>query len=397
MSTIIAINAGSSSLKFQLLQMPEETIITKGVVERIGLETPFITVEVEGEKKTEYPSLQNHEEAVKALLNSLTKYDVITDVNDIEGVGHRVVHGGETFSDSVLITDQVLNELENVSELAPLHNPANIVGIKAFRDILPDVPSVAVFDTAFHQSIPKEKYLYGVPYEYYEKYGVRKYGFHGTSHKYVSQRMAELMDRPQNDLKIISCHIGNGASITAVDHGISVDTSMGFTPLAGVMMGTRSGNIDPALIPYLMEKTGQTAAEVIDTLNKKSGLLGVSGASSDLRDVVQQAEEGSERAQTALDVYLTRMHKYIGTYAASMDGVDAVIFTAGVGENSALVREKVMEGLEFMGIQINKEKNGQASGETFIQSDSSRVAVAVVPTDEEVMIARDTVRLGQIQ
>ncbi|WP_022793087.1 acetate/propionate family kinase [Marinococcus halotolerans] len=397
MSTIIAINAGSSSLKFQLLQMPEETIITKGVVERIGLETPFITVEVQGEKKTEYPSLQNHEEAVKALLDSLTKYNVITDVNDIEGVGHRVVHGGETFSDSVLITEQVLSELENVSELAPLHNPANIVGIKAFRDILPEVPSVAVFDTAFHQSIPKEKYLYGVPYEYYEKYGVRKYGFHGTSHKYVSQRMTELMDRPENDLKIISCHIGNGASITAVDQGVSVDTSMGFTPLAGVMMGTRSGNIDPALIPYLMEKTGQTAAEVIDTLNKKSGLLGVSGASSDFRDVVQQAEEGSERAQTALDIYLTRMHKYIGTYAASMNGVDAVIFTAGVGENSALVREKVMEGLEFMGIQIDKEKNSQASGEAFIQTGDSRVAVAVVPTDEEVMIARDTVRLGPIQ
>lgn len=397
MSTIIAINAGSSSLKFQLLQMPGETIITKGVVERIGLETPFITVEVQGEKKTEYPSLQNHEEAVKALLDSLTKYNVITDVNDIEGVGHRVVHGGETFSDSVLITDQVLSELENVSELAPLHNPANIVGIKAFRDILPDVLSVAVFDTAFHQSIPKEKYLYGVPYEYYEKYGVRKYGFHGTSHKYVSQRMTELMGRPENDLKIISCHIGNGASITAVDHGASVDTSMGFTPLAGVMMGTRSGNIDPALIPYLMEKTGQTAAEVIDTLNKKSGLLGVSGTSSDFRDVVQQAEEGNERAQTALDIYLTRMHKYIGTYAASMNGVDAVIFTAGVGENSALVREKVMEGLEFMGIQMDKEKNGQASGEAFIQAEDSRVAVAVVPTDEEVMIARDTVRLGQIQ
>lgn len=397
MSTVIAINAGSSSLKFQLLQMPEETIITKGVVERIGLESPFITVEVQGEKKTEYPSLQNHEEAVKALLDSLTKYNVITDVNDIEGVGHRVVHGGETFSDSVLITDQVLSELENVSELAPLHNPANIVGIKAFRDILPDVPSVAVFDTAFHQSIPKEKYLYGVPYEYYEKYGVRKYGFHGTSHKYVSQRMAELMGRPENDLKIISCHIGNGASITAVDHGASVDTSMGFTPLAGVMMGTRSGNVDPALIPYLMEKTGQTAAEVIDTLNKKSGLLGVSGASSDFRDVVQQAEEGNERAQTALDIYLIRMHKYIGTYAASMNGVDAVIFTAGVGENSALVREKVMEGLEFMGIQMDKEKNGQASGEAFIQTEDSRVAVAVIPTDEEVMIARDTVRLGQIQ
>lgn len=397
MSTIIAINAGSSSLKFQLLQMPEETIITKGVVERIGLESPFITVEVQGEKKTEYPSLQNHEEAVKALLDSLTKYNVITDVNDIEGVGHRVVHGGEAFSDSVLITEQVLSELENVSELAPLHNPANIVGIKAFRDILPDVLSVAVFDTAFHQSIPKEKYLYGVPYEYYEKYGVRKYGFHGTSHKYVSQRMTELMDRPENDLKIISCHIGNGASITAVDQGASVDTSMGFTPLAGVMMGTRSGNIDPALIPYLMEKTGQTAAEVIDTLNKKSGLLGVSGASSDFRDVVQQAEQGVERAQTALDIYLTRMHKYIGTYAASMNGVDAVIFTAGVGENSALVREKVMEGLEFMGIQIDKEKNSQASGEAFIQTGDSRVAVAVVPTDEEVMIARDTVRLGQIQ
>ncbi|MFB4163026.1 acetate kinase [Alteribacillus sp. JSM 102045] len=395
MAKIMAINAGSSSLKFQLLNMPDEEIITKGLVERIGLDGPKITIEVNGEKVSETTPIPDHSIAVKKLLDALTAHQIIDSLDEINGIGHRVVHGGEKFSDSVLIDDEVLEGIEEVSELAPLHNPANIVGIKAFKEILPNVPAVAVFDTAFHQTMPKEKYLYSVPYEYYEKYGIRKYGFHGTSHKYVSQRAAEMLEKPKEDLKIISCHIGNGASITAIDGGKSVDTSMGFTPLAGVTMGTRSGNIDPALIPFLMEKTGQTADEIISVLNKESGMLGLSEFSSDLRDIEEQAEEGNEKAQTALDIYTTRIHKYIGTYAASMNGLDAIVFTAGVGENSTTIREKVCKGLEFMGVQFDEKKNDVRGEESFINKEGSPVNILVVPTNEEVMIARDTVRLGQ--
>ncbi|SDH32245.1 acetate kinase [Alteribacillus persepolensis] len=394
MAKIMAINAGSSSLKFQLLQMPEEIVITKGVVERIGLDDPKITIETDGEEITDTPSIPDHSQAVKMLLDALTTYRIIESLNEIKGIGHRVVHGGEKFSDSVLIDDDVLEGIEAVSELAPLHNPANIVGIKAFKEILPNVPAVAVFDTAFHQSMPKEKYLYSIPYEYYKEYGVRKYGFHGTSHKYVSQRAAELMGEEPENVKIVSCHIGNGVSITAVDGGRSVDTSMGFTPLAGVAMGTRSGNIDPALIPFLMEKTGKTAEEVISVLNKQSGILGLSNFSSDLRDIEEQAEQGNENAQTALDVYTGRIHKYIGTYAASMNGLDAVVFTAGVGENSKEIREKICRGLEFFGIEVDVDKNDIRGKEAFINKDGARVKVLVIPTNEEVMIARDTMRLG---
>lgn len=314
MSKIMAINAGSSSLKFQLFEMPSETVLTKGLVERIGLDNAVFTISVNGEKQTDITEIPDHAVAVKILVEKLLSQNIIQSYDEITGVGHRVVHGGEKFADSVLITDETLAEIEALSDLAPLHNPANIVGIKAFQDILPNVPAVAVFDTAFHQTMPEKSFLYSLPYEYYEKYGVRKYGFHGTSHKYVSERAAELLGRPIEQLRLISCHLGNGASIAAIEGGKSIDTSMGFTPLAGVAMGTRSGNIDPALIPFIMEKTGKTADEVLNVLNKESGLLGVSGISSDLRDLIKASAEGNERAETALEVFASRIHKYIGSY-----------------------------------------------------------------------------------
>jgi acetate kinase len=395
MAKIIAINAGSSSLKFQLLNMPEETVVTKGLVERIGLEDGVFTIEVSGEKNTETLDIPNHAVAVKTLLDKLTGLGIIQSLDEIEGIGHRVVHGGEKFNDSVLITDEVLAGIEEVSELAPLHNPANVVGIKAFKEVLPNVPAVAVFDTAFHQSMPESSFLYSLPYEYYEKYGIRKYGFHGTSHKYVSERAAELLGRPIEQLRLLSCHLGNGASIAAIEGGKSIDTSMGFTPLAGVTMGTRSGNIDPALIPYIMEKTGQDANGVLDTLNKRSGLLGVSGFSSDLRDIEGEAESGNERAELALEVFTSRIHKYIGSYAARMSGVDAIIFTAGIGENSDVIRERVLKGLEFMGVYWDPALNKVRGKEAFINYPHSPVKVIIIPTNEEVMIARDTVRLSK--
>ncbi|GAF64317.1 acetate kinase [Bacillus sp. TS-2] len=397
MAKIIAINAGSSSLKFQLLNMPEETILTKGLVERIGLNHSVFTIEANGEKIKETLDIGDHEVAVKILLDKLTSLGIIESLDEIEGIGHRVVHGGEKFNDSVLITDEVLKGIEEVSELAPLHNPANIVGIKAFKAALPHVDSVAVFDTAFHQTMPESSFLYSLPYEYYEKFGIRKYGFHGTSHKYVSERAAELLDRPIEQLRLLSCHLGNGASIAAIKGGESIDTSMGFTPLAGVTMGTRSGNIDPALIPFIMNKTGHDASEVINILNKKSGLLAVSGFSSDLRDIESEAEAGNERAELALEVFTSRIHKYIGSYAAQMNGVDAIIFTAGIGENSDVIRERVLKGLEFMGVYWDPSLNKVRGKEAFINYPHSPVKVIIIPTNEEVMIARDTVRLAQEQ
>lgn len=396
MSKIIAINAGSSSLKFQLFEMPNETVLTKGLVERIGLEDSVFTITVNGEKQTEVTNIADHGVAVNMLLNKLTETGIIKSLDEISGIGHRVVHGGEKFPDSALIDDQVLAEIDALSELAPLHNPAHVVGIKAFQEVLPNVPSVAVFDTAFHQTMPEESFLYSLPYEYYEKYGIRKYGFHGTSHKYVTERAAELLGRPLESLRLLSCHLGNGASIAAVEGGKSIDTSMGFTPLAGVTMGTRSGNLDPALIPYIMKKTGQTVDEVLNVLNKKSGMLGLSGFSSDLRDIEQAEEEGNHRAEVAMDVFVGRIHKYIGSYAARMKGVDAIIFTAGIGENSALIRERVLEGLEFMGVYFDAKRNNIRGEEAFISFPHSPVKVIVIPTDEEVMIARDVVRLGNI-
>ncbi|AUO11509.1 MULTISPECIES: acetate kinase [Priestia] len=396
MSKIMAINAGSSSLKFQLFEMPSETVLTKGLVERIGLDNAVFTISVNGEKQTDITEIPDHAVAVKILVEKLLSQNIIQSYDEITGVGHRVVHGGEKFADSVLITDETLAEIEALSDLAPLHNPANIVGIKAFQDILPNVPAVAVFDTAFHQTMPEKSFLYSLPYEYYEQYGVRKYGFHGTSHKYVSERAAELLGRPIEQLRLISCHLGNGASIAAIEGGKSIDTSMGFTPLAGVAMGTRSGNIDPALIPFIMEKTGKTADEVLNVLNKESGLLGVSGISSDLRDLIKASAEGNERAETALEVFASRIHKYIGSYAARMSGVDAIIFTAGIGENSDVVRARVLRGLEFMGVYWDPALNSVQGEEAFISYPHSPVKVMVIPTDEEVMIARDVTRLANI-
>jgi acetate kinase len=395
-SKIIAINAGSSSLKFQLFEMPEETVITKGLVERIGLNDGIFTISVDGEKKEEITDIPDHEVAVKMLLEKLTGFGIINSLDEIEGIGHRVVHGGEVFDDSAVITDDVLEKISELSDLAPLHNPANITGIKAFQNVLPNVPAVAVFDTAFHQSMPESSFLYSLPYEYYEKFGIRKYGFHGTSHKYVSQRAAEMLGRPEEQVRLISCHLGNGASIAAIEGGKSIDTSMGFTPLAGVTMGTRSGNIDPALIPFIMEKTGSSAEEVLNILNKKSGMLAVSGFSSDLRDIEEQANEGNERAELALEVFANRIHKYIGSYASRMNGVDAIVFTAGIGENSTLIREKVLEGLEFMGVYWDPARNKVRGEETFVNYPHSPVKVMIIPTNEEVMIARDVLEKAEI-
>ncbi|WP_174729492.1 acetate kinase [Mesobacillus harenae] len=394
MAKIIAINAGSSSLKFQLFEMPEEHVITKGIIERIGLNDSIFTITVDGEKKKEVTDIPNHEVAVNMLLDKLTAFGIIQSLNEIEGIGHRVVHGGEEFNDSVIIDDSVLEKINKLSELAPLHNPANITGIKAFEQALPNVPAVAVFDTAFHQTMPENSFLYSLPYQYYKSYGIRKYGFHGTSHKYVSQRAAEMLGRPIEHLRLISCHLGNGASIAAIEAGKSIDTSMGFTPLAGVTMGTRSGNIDPALIPYIMEKTDKTADEVLNVLNKESGMLGVSGFSSDLRDIEDEASKGNQRAELALQVFGDRIHKYIGSYAARMSGVDAIIFTAGIGENSSAIRERVLRGLEFMGVYWDPALNKVRGEEAFISYPHSPVKVMVIPTDEEVMIARDVVRFS---
>ncbi|KRG14545.1 acetate kinase [Lederbergia galactosidilytica] len=395
MAKIFAVNAGSSSLKFQLFDMPEEKVITKGLIERIGLKDSVFSINLGTDRHKETKDIMNHEEAVALLLERLISLGVIQSLNEIDGVGHRVVHGGELFSDSALIDEDTLNKIEELSELAPLHNPANATGIKEFQKALPDVPHVAVFDTAFHQTMPESSFLYSLPYQYYKDYGIRKYGFHGTSHKYVSERAAELLERPLSQLRLISCHLGNGASIAAIKGGKSLDTSMGFTPLAGVTMGTRSGNIDPALIPYVMEKTGKTAEEVITVLNKESGMLGVSGFSSDLRDIELEANNGNYRAELALDIFADRIHKYLGSYAARMSGVDAIIFTAGIGENSASIRAKVLNGLEFMGIYWDPNLNNIRGQEVFVNYPHSPVKVIVIPTDEEIMIARDVVRLSK--
>ncbi|CAI9393804.1 acetate kinase [Bacillus sp. T2.9-1] len=396
MAKVIAINAGSSSLKFQLFEMPSEEVITKGLIERIGLNDAVFNISVNGEKIQEITEIPDHDVAVKILLGKLTELGIIASLDEIEGIGHRVVHGGEEFADSALITDEVIAKIDTLSELAPLHNPANLTGITAFQHVLPNVPAVAVFDTAFHQTMPEKSYLYSLPYEYYEQYGIRKYGFHGTSHKYVSQRAAELLGRPIDQLRLISCHLGNGASIAAIEGGKSMDTSMGFTPLAGVTMGTRSGNIDPALIPFIMEKTDQSADEVLQVLNKKSGLLGISGFSSDLRDITEQAKEGNDRAELALQIFADNIHKYIGSYASGMNGVDAIIFTAGIGENSEIVRARVLQGLEFMGVYWDPTLNKISGEESFINYPHSPVKVMVIPTNEEVMIARDVCRFAGI-
>lgn len=393
MSNVLAVNAGSSSLKFQLIKMPEEEVKAHGIFERIGLGDSIFTIEVGDHKETIAGDIMKHDEAVKQMLDKLTETGSIQSLEEINAVGHRVVHGGERFSDSVLLTDQIIKEIEELTELAPLHNPANLTGIRAFQEVLPNVPMVAVFDTAFHQTMPEKSYLYSLPYDYYEKYGIRKYGFHGTSHQYVSQRASEMLGVPLDQLRLISCHLGNGASIAAIQGGQSIDTSMGFTPLAGITMGTRSGDIDPALIPYIMQKTGKNAFEVLNVLNKESGMLGLSGFSSDLRDIQDQVET-NPRAEMALEVFAARIHQYLGSYAARMSGVDAIIFTAGVGENSITVREKVLTGLEFMGVYWDPALNNFRGKEGFINYPHSPVKVIVIPTNEEIIIARDTIRLA---
>ena len=397
MSKIIAINAGSSSLKFTLYAMPDQEVLATGIIERIGLNDSVFTIKHgEGEKFQVTEDIANHEIAVQKLLDQLLALNIISSYDEITGVGHRVVAGGEIFKDSARVDDLVLEQIEELAELAPLHNPANATGIRAFKKLLPDITSVAVFDTSFHTTMPKVNYLYSIPMDYYEKYAARKYGAHGTSHKYVAERAAEMLGRPIEELKIVTCHIGNGGSITAVQGGKSIDTSMGFTPLAGITMGTRSGDIDASLIAYLMGKLGITDInEFVDILNKKSGLLGLSGVSSDMRDVETEAEKGNEQAQIALDIFHNRIQKYIGQYVAIMNGVDAIVFTAGVGENSAPTRKIIIDGMSWFGCKIDDEKNNVRGVERIISTDDSKVKVLLIPTDEELMIARDVVRFSE--
>lgn len=398
MSKTIAINAGSSSLKWQLYQMPKESVIAKGIVERIGLKDSIFTINYgEGQKFEQVLDIEDHEVAVQMLLDQLIDLKIIASFDEITGVGHRVVAGGEYFKDSIVIDDDVLAKIEELSEFAPLHNPANAMGIKAFRHILPNIKSVAVFDTSFHTTMPATSYMYSIPKEYYDNYSARKYGAHGTSHRYVSERAAILLGKPIEETKIITAHIGNGVSITAVEGGKSIDTSMGFTPLAGVTMGTRSGDIDPSLLPYLMEKDGiEDIHEMIDILNKKSGVYGLTGISSDLRDIEQGADDGNEDAILALDIYCDRIRKYIAQYISVMNGVDAIVFTAGVGENADPVRHLVLEKMTWFGIEIDETINEATHGnEVELSTENSRVKIYVIPTDEEVMIARDVERLSK--
>ncbi len=390
---ILAVNAGSSSLKFQLLKMPEETVIAAGVVERIGLPKAVVKIELNGDKTKETMEVSDHKAAVKILLEKLVELGIVESYEEIAAVGHRVVHGGEKFSDSVVIDDEVIAAIEEVSDLAPLHNPANLTGIRAFKEILPDKPMVAVFDTAFHQTMEQDVFMYATPYDWYSHYGVRKYGFHGTSHKYVSQRVADILKRDIRDLKTIVLHIGNGASLCAVNKGVSVETSMGFTPLAGIAMGTRSGDIDPAIIEFISQKEEKTVQEVMNDLNKNSGYLGISNVSSDSRDLWDAADEGNEQALLAIRKQAKMIADYIGAYFVQMGGVDAIAFTAGVGENAPRTRKMIADRLKALGVLIDDDANQVYGEERIISTDKSKVSMLVVPTNEEVMIARDTVRL----
>lgn len=395
MKTLV-INCGSSSLKYQLIDMSTEESMVQGLVERIGIEGSILTQKVEGKDKYIInTNIKDHKDAIKLVLEALVDsiHGVIKSMDEISAVGHRVVHAGEKYSDSVLIDDEVLKSIKDCIVLAPLHNPPNVIGIEACKELMPNTPMVAVFDTAFHQTMPKHAYICPVPYELYEKYGVRKYGFHGTSHKYVSYKVAETMGKDIKDLKIITCHLGNGCSLAAVKNGKSVDTSMGFTPLAGVMMGTRSGSIDPSVISFLIEQHGYTIEQIDELLNKKSGILGISGVSSDFRDVLEAAESENERAKLALEIFYYKVRTQIAAYAGAMGGVDVIVFTAGIGENSSITRREILKGLEFFGFTINTEKNELRGKIQEISNEDSRVKVYVVPTNEELMIARDTAKL----
>ena len=392
---VLVINCGSSSLKYQLIDMDGEKVLCKGLCERIGMESSMITHEANGHKATTPAIFPTHTEAFAEVVKKMTTGEgkCINDVSEIDAIGHRVVHGGEKFKESCLITDEVIETIRELSPLAPLHNPAGILGIEAARKVFGNVPMVAVFDTAFHSTMPPKAYMYAIPYEYYEKYGVRRYGFHGTSHKYVSQQAAEMLGRPLEELRLITCHLGNGSSICAINGGKSFDTSMGFTPLDGLPMGTRAGNIDPAIIEFLAEHEHMDAHEVINILNKKSGMLGISGVSSDFRDLDAAVADGNARAALAKDMFNLSVKKIIGSYVAEMGGVDAIIFTAGVGENDRSVRWDVCEHLEYLGIKIDPEKNKYRGKQMDISIDWARVRVLVIPTNEELMIAKDTERL----
>lgn len=394
---ILVINCGSSSLKYQLFDMTDEAVLAKGLVERIGIEGARIKHTRTGmDPVIKNADIPNHKVAFKVVEEALLdeNHGVLKSLDELAAVGHRVVHAGEKYAGSVMITQDVINALEECVTLAPLHNPANLMGIYAVTDALPNIPQVGVFDTAFHQTMPGCAYMYGVPYHYYEKYKVRRYGFHGTSHFYVSGRAAEILGKPVESLNIVTCHMGNGSSIAAVKGGKSVDTSMGFSPLPGVIMGTRSGDVDPLLISFLAEQEGIDNKAMSHILNKESGLLGISGVSSDLRDVEEAADNGNSRAKLAEEMLYYGVKKYIGSYAAAMGGLDVLVFTAGIGENSARAREGICSGLEFMGVKIDREKNKVRAKETVISTEDSRVKVLIVPTDEELVIARDTKKIA---
>lgn len=391
---ILVLNCGSSSLKYQLINSETEEVVAKGLCERIGIDGGLLTHQPKGKEKIRIEAeMQNHTVAVKLVIDTLTnaEYGVIRSLQEIDAVGHRIVHGGEAFSTSVVLTDEVLATIAECNDLAPLHNPANLIGVKSCKESMPGIPMVGVFDTAFHQTMPEKAYLYGIPYEYYEKYKVRRYGFHGTSHAYVSKRTAEILNQPITDLKIIVCHLGNGASVSAVKYGKSVDTSMGLTPLEGLIMGTRSGDLDPSILQFLSEKEGLSIEDLSNILNKKSGVLGLSNNfSSDFRDLAEAAGAGNKQAKIALEAYAYRVGKYIGAYAAAMNGVDAIVFTAGAGENNAEVRSLIRQYIQYLGTDIDLEKNKIRGEEVILSPEGSKVVTMIVPTNEELVIARET-------
>ncbi len=390
---ILSVNAGSSSLKFQMYEMPEEKVLISGVFERIGIGNSFYTIKLNGEKIKKEREVSNHEEAVKILTEELLENKVVSSLDEIEAIGHRMVHGGDKYQTSTIIDEDVIKATEEFLDLAPIHIPANLTGVRAFQKIIPNATAVAVFDTSFHQTLPKEAYIYPVPYEWYEKYGVRKYGFHGTSHKYVSMRMNEILGR--TDTKIITCHIGSGGSISAVLNGKSIDTSLGFTPNAGIVMGTRSGDIDALIIPFIMKKENLTISEVDNILNKKSGLLGISKKYSDSRDIEEGIKNGDELCKLAQDIYVRKIVEYIAKYYVLLGGCDAIVMTAGVGENSISTRKQILDKLSVLGVQIDEERNNIRGEEQLITKDTSKIPVWVIPTDEELMIARDTYELAK--
>ena len=393
---ILVVNCGSSSLKYQLIDMRDESVLASGLVERIGIEGSVLTQKADTkEKYVVKKEMRNHKEAIRLVLASLIdeNYGVIKNLDEIHAVGHRVVHGGEKYASSVVINDEVMKDLEDFAKLAPLHNPPNIVGIEACKTLMPKTPMVAVFDTAFHQTMPEKAYVYALPYELYEENHIRKYGFHGTSHKYVSAKAAEALGKSINNLRIVTCHLGNGASIAAVDRGRCVETTMGFTPLEGLVMGTRCGNIDPAIVTYLISELGYSTDEVNNLMNKKSGVLGISGVSSDFRDVNAEADKGNHRAKLALDIFYYKVKQAIATAAVAMAGLDVIVFTAGVGENSVDARRNICDGLEFLGIEIDQKRNATRGEVMTISSEDSRVEALVIATNEELMIAKDTLEL----